>query len=205
MKRLRIATTNAGKLREFREMLAPLGFEVLGLEDVPGFAVDEDAGTFTENAVKKARALVERTGEPAVADDSGLVVEALGGAPGVQSARYAGVEGAGRDAANRHKLVAAMAALPDGERKARFLCALAYIEPGREPLVFHGTCEGAIGRVERGTGGFGYDPLFVLPSHGGRTLAELSPDEKNAVSHRGRALRALLAHFRLVRELGEAS
>ena len=189
-RRLRVATTNAHKLRELGEMLGPLGYEVLGAGE--GFEVVEDGATFADNAVKKARALAAATGEPALADDSGLEVHALGGAPGVHSARYAGESGPTRDAANRTKLLAALAGVPDGQRAARFVCALAYLEPGREPRLFRGTCEGVIGHEERGTGGFGYDALFVLPERG-RTMAELAPEEKNAVSHRGRALAAFLA------------
>jgi XTP/dITP diphosphohydrolase len=192
VKRLRVGTTNAGKLREFREMLAPLGFEVLGLEGVPGFHVDEDAPTFEGNAEKKARALSERTGEPALADDSGLMVDALAGAPGVHSARYAGVSGPDQDAKNRHKLLAALRHVTARERTARFVCALAYVEPKAPTRLFHGTLEGRIGFDERGSGGFGYDPLFEL-ADSGRTLAELSSAEKHAISHRGRALRAFLA------------
>jgi XTP/dITP diphosphohydrolase len=192
MKSLRIATQNAHKLREFREMLEPRGFVVHGVDDLPGFAVVEDGETFAANAVKKARALCELTGEAAVADDSGLVVDALHGAPGVHSARYSGVDGPEKDAANRRHLLAALSGIPDTRRTAHFACALAYLEPGGEPLVVEGRCEGAIGHVERGSGGFGYDPLFLVREHPGRTLAELSSAEKHAVSHRGRALVALL-------------
>ena len=196
MKHIRIATKNLHKLREFREMLEPLGYEVAGTSRIRGFDVVEDGATFRDNAVKKARALAELTGEPAVADDSGLVVDALGGGPGVHSARYSGVDGKHKDAANRKKLLEALASVPDEKRAARFVCALAYVVPGREPLVVEGRCEGVIGHEERGSGGFGYDPLFVVRDHGGRTMAELTPDEKNAVSHRGRALQALLIGLR---------
>ncbi len=196
MKTLRVATTNAGKLRELRQMLEPLGISVLGVDDLPGFDVEEDGATFEENAVKKARELCQRTGEPAIGDDSGLVVDALGGRPGVHSARYSGVEGAGRDAANRVKLLAELADIPDARRSARFVCALAYAEPGAEPRLFRGEVEGRIGRVERGTNGFGYDSLFIVEG-GKRTAAELEPNEKNRVSHRGRALAQLLAALRV--------
>lgn len=188
---IRIATSNSGKLREFREMLQPLGYEVHGLEGLEGFHVDEDGATFRDNAVKKAAALVAATGKAAVADDSGLVVDALGGAPGVHSARYAGVDGVERDLANRRKLLTALARVPDNLRTARFVCALCYLAPGAEPRIFEGVCEGAIGREERGEHGFGYDPIFVVP-HLGRTMAELLSGEKNAMSHRGRALAAWL-------------
>jgi XTP/dITP diphosphohydrolase len=193
VKRLRVATTNLGKLREFREMLLPLGYDVLGIDDVAPFEVVEDAPTFAGNAEKKARALLARTGEAALADDSGLEVDALDGAPGVHSARYAGVSGPGQDAANRQKLLQAMREVPAERRSARFHCALAYVDADGELTLFHGTLEGHIGTSERGTGGFGYDALFVLPD--GRTLAELPSADKHAISHRGRALRALLAHL----------
>jgi XTP/dITP diphosphohydrolase len=177
-------------------MLEPLGYKVVGTRGMKGFDVVEDGATFRENAVKKAQALADLTGEPAVADDSGLVVDALGGAPGVHSARWSGVNGPGKDAANRRKLLAELAHAPDEKRTARFVCALAYVTPGRPPLVVEGKCEGTIGREERGTGGFGYDPLFLVREHPGRTMAELAPAEKNAVSHRGRALEALIIGLR---------
>jgi XTP/dITP diphosphohydrolase len=191
VKTLRIATTNAGKLREFVEMLAPLGIAVRGVGDLPGFSVDEDGDTFEKNALKKARTLLDRTGEPALGDDSGLVVDALDGRPGIYSARYGGVEGPGKDAANRAKLVRELHGVPTAKRTARFVCVLAYCAPGAEPRFFRGECEGRIGDAERGDNGFGYDPLFVLDD--GRTVAEMPSDEKNRISHRGRALAQLLA------------
>lgn len=190
MSRLRIATTNTNKLRELRQMLGPLGYEVDGIEDL-GLDIVEDGDTFAANAIIKARTVCEITGQPAVADDSGLVVDALGGRPGVHSARYAGVQGPDRDRANRVKLAEEMARVPDGERAARFVCVIAYLEPGAEPHIFRGVLEGAIGREERGNNGFGYDPMFVIPNDG-RTAAELEADEKNAISHRGQATRALV-------------
>lgn len=192
MKPLRIGTTNAGKLREFRQILEPLGLAIRGLDDLPGFEVIEDGDTFEANAIKKVRAVVDATGEPAVADDSGLVVDALDGKPGVQSARYAGVDGPGQDAANRNKLLEALTDTPTEKRSARFVCALAYCKPNAEPIVFRGELEGLICTEERGSNGFGYDALFVVPERG-LTTAELPPDEKNAISHRGRALQKLIA------------
>ncbi len=198
--KLWVASKNLGKLREFRDMLQPLGISVHGAAELADFEVEEDGNTFLANAIKKAQALVAKTGEPAVADDSGLVVDALGGAPGVHSARYAeldqGAKASGdQDANNRKKLLGAMRAIPDGERSARFVCTLAYLEPGSEPRVFTGTLEGRIGHTERGDGGFGYDPLFVVTEgpNAGKTAAELAPQDKHAISHRGKALRALLA------------
>ena len=190
MSHLRIATTNANKLRELRQMLEPLGYQVDGIDDL-GLEIIEDGDTFAANAIIKARAVCNVTGEPAVADDSGLVVDALGGRPGVHSARYAGVQGADRDRANRVKLLEEMAPVADGERAARFVCAIAYLEPDRDPHIFRGTLEGAIGREERGNNGFGYDPVFVIPDDG-RTAAELPATEKNAISHRGQAIRAFV-------------
>ncbi len=188
---VRVATTSAHKLIEFRQILEPRGYTVLGLEGVGDFNVEEDGETFEANAIKKATALAQRTREAAMADDSGLAVDALGGAPGVCSARYAGAFGEERDAANRHKLLRELTNVEDAARTARFVCALAYVAPGATPLLVRGVCEGMIARAERGLGGFGYDSLFLVPKLG-RTMAELLPHEKHAVSHRGRALLAML-------------
>jgi len=196
--RLLFATHNRGKLRELGELVAPLGFEVLSADDARLAPVEEDAATFEGNAVKKARAAHAATGWPALADDSGLEVDALGGAPGVRSARFAGeaiathpaLRAGAQDAANNARLLHAMAAVADGQRTARFRCALAFAD-GAELIVTHGTCEGAIARAPRGAHGFGYDPLFLVAAAPGRTMAELAPDEKNRVSHRGQALRAM--------------
>jgi XTP/dITP diphosphohydrolase len=190
--RLRVGTANPGKLREFREILEPLGFSVCGIDDLEGFDVVEDGETFEANALKKGLAVVERTGERAVADDSGLMVDALGGAPGVHSARYAGVVGPGKDAANRQKLLQALGGVADDKRTARFVCALAYCAPDEPPHLFSGVLVGRIGHRERGDHGFGYDSLFEIPTYG-RTAAEVSAAQKHAVSHRGQALRELAA------------
>jgi XTP/dITP diphosphohydrolase len=192
VKPIRVGTGNPGKLREFRQILEPLGYDVRGIDDLETFEVIEDGDTFDANAIKKAQAVVDRTGEPAVADDSGLVVDALGGAPGVHSARWAGVGGDRADAANRDKLVREIAGVPEAKRSARFVCVLAYCEPGADPTLFRGEVEGRIIDDERGSGGFGYDPLFLVPERG-LTTAEMLAEEKNAISHRGRALRALVA------------
>jgi len=192
VKEIRVATANKNKMRELKQMLEPLGYSVRGTEDLADFDVVEDGDTFEANAIKKARALCEITGTATVADDSGLEVDALGKKPGVHSARYAGVVGSDRDRANRVKLIEAMRDVPDGERAGRFRCALVYLEPGCDPIVFHGTLEGEIGREERGDNGFGYDPIFIIPGDG-RTAAELPSDEKNLISHRGQAVKQLLA------------
>jgi XTP/dITP diphosphohydrolase len=194
MKRLRVATTNRGKLREFRQILSPLGYQVDGIEEL-GLDIVEDGDTFAANAIIKARAVCEATGEAAVADDSGLEVTALDGRPGVYSARYAGTPGAGRDRANREKLLVEMREVPDAAREARFVCAIAYLEPNGEPELFHGFLAGTIGRESRGDNGFGYDPVFEV-SKEGRTAAELSAEEKNAISHRGHAIRSLVEYLR---------
>lgn len=183
------ATANAGKLREAAEVLGP-GFEIvspasLGItEDIP-----ETGSTLQENSLQKARYLFERTGLPCFADDTGLEVDALGGAPGIYSARYAGP---GHDhQKNMDKLLAELNRLED--RRARFKTVVTLILADGEPRFFEGVCEGSIARQKRGTGGFGYDPVFLPDAYPGRTLAEVSEEEKNAVSHRGRAIRAMAA------------
>lgn len=199
MQRLVIATNNKGKLREFRRLLEPLGLEVVAIGDVvDGFHVDESGSTFAANAALKARAACELTGTPALADDSGLEVDALQGRPGVRSARYAG-EGA-TDVANNDLLLKQLAGVADSARTARFRCAIALAEPSGGLSMVDGTCEGVIRHSPSGTDGFGYDPLFSVPQCGGRSFAELSPSEKDRVSHRGEALRKiqdlLVARFR---------
>ncbi|MED5464785.1 MAG: RdgB/HAM1 family non-canonical purine NTP pyrophosphatase [Myxococcota bacterium] len=195
MSLIRVATGNPGKLREFREILSPLGYDVQGLEDFPGITIVEDGETFEANALIKANTIMNQTGSPAIADDSGLVVDALGGRPGVHSARYAGVDGPEQDAANRNLLLKELSGIPDPERSARFVCALAYCVPQQEPLIFRGTFEGAIGYEERGENGFGYDSIFLVQNDH-RTSAELSPKEKNAISHRGEALAQFIDYIK---------
>lgn len=202
-----VATRNRGKTAEFREAFAAYGMEVRDLNDVAGAPQVEETGTtFAENALLKAKSAAERFGLPVIADDSGLCVDALGGAPGVYSARYAG-EGA-TDADNNAKLLRELAALPadrqaalaaagepDTFGAARFVSAIALYDPaGRRALEAEGTVDGFILKAPRGTGGFGYDPLFWLPEFG-RSMAELTATEKNAISHRGRALRKLLTQL----------
>jgi XTP/dITP diphosphohydrolase len=194
MSHLVIATGNAGKVKEFQSLLAPLGVALLTPKDI-GFSgdIEESGVTFADNALIKARALAALTTHPVLADDSGLEVDALGGAPGVRSARYASPEeAAGRrqDAANRDKLLQSLKGLSD--RTARFRCTLCYLEPGAEPLFYEGVCEGEITAGERGEGGFGYDPLFI-PLGFNRTFGELPEAVKDNLSHRGRATSALLA------------
>jgi XTP/dITP diphosphohydrolase len=187
--RLLVASSNRGKAAEVAAILgegAGARLEVLTLSDFPGLALPEETGTtFLENARIKARAGAAGSGLPTIGEDSGLAVDALGGAPGVLSARYA----VGGDRARYERLLHELAGVPAGGRTARFVCAAVLALPGGGEESAEGTCEGAIALTARGAGGFGYDPVFLLPD--GRTMAELSPEEKNAISHRGRALRQL--------------
>ena len=197
LRRIVLATGNAGKLREFSALLAPAGF---AFEPQSAFGIEppeETGDTFLANALLKARYAARHSGLPAMADDSGLEVDALGGAPGVHSAYYAGkgATRAERDPANNAKLLKALEGVADERRTARFLCVLCIARPGGTILAeSRGTFDGAIGHAPRGANGFGYDPLLVLPD--GRTSAELSSDEKNARSHRGNALRLLVPKLR---------
>jgi XTP/dITP diphosphohydrolase len=187
-----MATRNPGKLVELRRMLT--GFDVVGLGDVPEFPEAPETGaTFAENALAKARDAAAATGLAAVADDSGLTVDALNGMPGVLSARWSGRHGA--DRANLDLVLAQVADVPDERRGAAFVCAAALVVPGGPETVVHGEWAGHLTRGPRGTNGFGYDPIFV-PEGETRTSAELSAAEKDAASHRARALRALLPHLR---------
>ena len=190
--RIVLATGNAGKLREMREILAPWRVDVRALSEFTREAADETGLTFVENALLKARFAARASGLPAIADDSGLEVDALRGAPGIYSARYAGP--AADDAANNALLLQQLAATPDVERTARYRCAMAFLRWPEDPapVIAQAAWEGRIGLGYRGTGGFGYDPLFLIDD-GARTAAELPPDEKNRRSHRGQALRALVA------------
>ncbi|GAB4546074.1 MAG: XTP/dITP diphosphatase [Phycisphaerales bacterium] len=203
---LLVASTNPHKLDELREILSPGGWHVLSLGDVAGgpFAEPvEDEPTFAGNARKKALHYAHATGRICLADDSGLEVDALDGAPGVYSARYAGVEGdrATRDAANNAKLLRELEGVADEARTARFVCAMCVCDPGGNVICeSRGTFEGRIGHEPVGTHGFGYDPLLILTDPDdplvGRTSAELSPEEKHARSHRGQAARAIAAKLR---------
>lgn len=191
--RVVLATHNAHKIGELRAILADLlpGVEpadVVGAGDVGAVEPVEDGLTFAANALLKARALAAFTGLPAIADDSGLAVEVLGGAPGIFSARWAG--GQASDAANVDLLLAQLADIAPGHRGAQFVCAAALVLPDGSEHVEHGFLRGTLALAPRGTNGFGYDPIFV-PEGDTRTSAELTPDEKNAISHRGAAFRAL--------------
>lgn len=187
--RLILASNNAGKLREFAEILGPIGFTLhpQGEFDVP--EADEPFATFVENALHKARHAARLTGLPALADDSGVCVNALGGAPGVYSARYAGEPKS--DANNSAKLIADLSQHAD--KSAYYYCVLVYVRHADDPqpVIADGRWDGEIVATARGANGFGYDPHFWLPALG-KTTAELTPDEKNGLSHRGQALRALV-------------
>lgn len=185
--KLVLATHNRGKVRELRELLSGTGMEVVSLAAYPGVQeVKEDGTTFEENAIKKAREVAQAVGEIALADDSGLEVDYLDGAPGVYSARFAGEQH--DDAANNRKLLQLMSGVPPEKRTARFRCVVAIATPGGKTETAEGTCEGLITTEPRGSGGFGYDPLFLVPAYS-KTFAELDAAEKNLISHRGRALR----------------
>jgi XTP/dITP diphosphohydrolase len=184
-----IATRNPGKLREIKEMLAPLGLEVLSLRDFPEIPeIREDGMTFEENAVKKAVAVARQTRRVAIADDSGLAVDALQGRPGVFSSRYAGENAT--DADRYRKLLKEMAGIPEGQREAAFICAVAVASPNRKVEVVKGECRGEIALAPKGSYGFGYDPVFYFPE-AGKTMAEFEPEVKNRISHRARALEKL--------------
>jgi XTP/dITP diphosphohydrolase len=184
--RLVLATRNDHKLRELRQLMAPIELDELPEE----VALPPETGTtFAENALRKARAAAAATGRPSIADDSGIEAAALGGAPGVWSARYAG-----EHATDEQNLAKLLEEVPEeGDNRVTYICAIAYVDPGNDHLIVHGRCSGTLTHEPRGDGGFGYDPAVVpddLPGDG-RTMAELSADEKDAISHRGRAAREL--------------
>lgn len=187
--KLVLATRNQGKLRELRELFVDLSIEVVSLDQFPAAPeVEEDGATFVENARKKALSAMQATGCFALADDSGICVEALGGAPGVHSALY---DGPHRDAAKHNeKLLQEMKAVPPGKRQAAFVCAMALAAPGGRLWEVEGRCIGEVAFEMHGESGFGYDPIFFLPDKG-KTFAELLPHEKHAVSHRGKALQKI--------------
>ncbi|APG26487.1 non-canonical purine NTP pyrophosphatase, RdgB/HAM1 family [Syntrophotalea acetylenivorans] len=190
---LMVATTNKGKLKEIRRLLADTGIQVKGLDEIPDLPeIVEDGDTFEANARKKALTVARHCGCLTLADDSGLVVEALQGEPGVYSARYAGPGASDSD--NNQKLLAAMTGLPREQREAAFHCAMALCEPSGVCHIFQGRLQGLILEEPRGGGGFGYDPLFLVPEYG-KALAELPLEIKNRISHRGEALRQTLAYL----------
>ncbi len=184
-----IATRNKGKIREIRGALKRLDLRIHALSNFSGVPeIEEDGKSFTENALKKARFYSKYFGKLTIADDSGLEVDSLNGLPGIYSARYAG-EGTSSQENNR-KLLREMQGLPISKRGARFVCILAVASPDGKEITIEGSCKGRIGFKEKGRRGFGYDPLFILPTRG-KTMAELSLEEKNKISHRGKALKKL--------------
>ena len=196
-----LATQNQGKIREFQELLADEDIEVLSLQAIPNWEdVEEDGETFADNAALKARAAVRRTGLIALADDSGLEVDALNGAPGVYSARFAGEPK--DDERNNDKLLLLLETVSEEKRRARFRCALVMVTPEGEEYLTEGTAEGLILRERRGSDGFGYDPLFYVPEFA-QTMAELTLNEKNKLSHRARAFREMIQILKALKERQE--
>lgn len=198
MKELMVATRNRGKLHEIEAVLAGVVEKVLCAADFPKLPeTNEDGATFSENALKKAREAMLFTGLPTIADDSGLVVQALDERPGVFSARFAGESA--DDVANNRKLLAEMDGTPPEQRQAAFVCVMAFVTPDGVEQIFSGRVSGRILDQERGTGGFGYDPLFLVDGFE-RTMAELTLEEKNCISHRGKALRLFRTYLDKIRK-----
>ena len=195
MQKVVLATGNAGKVRELASLLQDFGLDIVAQTELGVESAEETGLTFIENAILKARHAAAITGLPAIADDSGLAVDALGGVPGIYSARYAGEDASDRE--NLEKLLAALKDVPDSKRQAQFHCVLVYLRHAEDPtpLVFHGVWPGVITHAPAGEGGFGYDPIFYVPSEG-KTAAELTREEKSAISHRGQALKQLLEAMR---------
>lgn len=191
MKEVLIATNNLGKKKDFEALFNPLGIKVLTLNDLETpIDVEETGTTFEENAILKAETVAQLLGKTVIADDSGLEIDALAGAPGVYSARYAG--SGSTDDENIDKALQALEGAPETARTARFRCVLAIAGPNRETMVFSGQCAGIITTQRQGDNGFGYDPIFYVPTKN-RTMAELTPAEKSEISHRGAALEELKA------------
>ncbi|MGI8484355.1 MAG: RdgB/HAM1 family non-canonical purine NTP pyrophosphatase [Thermomicrobiales bacterium] len=189
--RVVLATENQGKVHELRSLISDIA-DVIDLKEFDLKLPEETGKTFAENAIAKAAFVAQASGLIAIADDSGLEVDALQGLPGVRTARYAGEHAT--DAENRTKMLSAMNDVPDADRGARFVSVVAIVQPGNVSTDDIGTCNGSIARVELGENGFGYDSIFLLPD--GRTMAELSAEEKNAISHRGEAMRAAVPRLR---------
>lgn len=189
MKQLIIATKNKGKAKDFEALFGPFGYEVLTLHDVAeDMDVEETGSTFEENALLKATALAERLQTMVIADDSGLEIDALNGRPGIYSARYAGEEKS--DEANMDKVLDELKDVEESKRTARFVCAIAVASPNFESVIVRGTCEGIIAKERKGTNGFGYDPIFFVPSEN-KMMAELTAEQKGTISHRGNAIKEL--------------
>jgi XTP/dITP diphosphohydrolase len=196
MKKIVLASGNQGKLREFSQILAQLNYEVIPQSQFNVPDVEETGLCFVENALIKARNAAKHTGLPAISDDSGIEVDALNGAPGIYSARFAGAGCTDED--NNQLLLEKLKGIPNEQRTARYHCVIVYMRHANDPmpLIFHGTWEGRILHEARGKNGFGYDPYFYVPTHNCAS-AELSPEIKNQLSHRGQALRALLSNLQV--------
>lgn len=195
MQRVVLASGNRKKLAEMQDILRPLGMEVVPQSEFDVPEAEETGLTFVENAILKARNAARHTGLPAIADDSGIAVDALNGAPGIYSARFAGVDAT--DADNNRLLMEKLADVPEARRTARYHCLIVMMQHGEDPVpvICQGSWEGRVLAEPRGDGGFGYDPYFLVPELG-QTAAELEPEHKNRISHRGRALAQLMAHLR---------
>lgn len=191
MKKIILASGNQGKLKEFQQLLNGCGFDIYPQSEFFSESVEETGLTFVENALIKARYACQKAGLPALADDSGIEVDALNGRPGIYSARYAGLQA--NDLDNNKKLLQELSAVPAEKRSARYHAVLVYMRHAEDPvpLICHASWEGFILHEEKGSGGFGYDPLFWVPTHN-CAAAELSKDEKNRISHRGKAMQVLL-------------
>jgi len=190
------ATNNSHKLEEIRAILKDKGVEIISLAEAGlNIEIEENGETFIENALIKAREVQRLTGEAAIADDSGLEVDALGGQPGVRSARYSGETGADKDKKNNEKLKEALKDIPDDKRGARFCSAIAAVYPEGREITAEGYVYGKIGYIEKGEYGFGYDPLFIVDGYG-RTMAEIDLSEKNKISHRANALKEFVKKLR---------
>jgi len=194
MKKFIVATRNKGKLQEIKEILSDFPYEVISMEEVGIFKdIEEYGSTFEENALIKANEVYNITGEIVMADDSGLEVDYLNGAPGIYSSRFAG-EGA-TDTDKNNKLLSMLEGVSFEKRAARFVCAIAVVFPGGKYFTVRGTCEGYIGLKPEGSNGFGYDPLFFMPEYG-ITTAQMESGEKNKISHRGKALRMMVSELK---------
>jgi XTP/dITP diphosphohydrolase len=194
MRKFVVATRNKGKMKEIDEILSSLPLQVISMEEAGiGKDIEETGSTFEENAMIKALEIYRLTGEIVMADDSGLAVDHLGGAPGIYSARFGG-EGA-TDEDKYNKLLGMLQNIPGEKRTARFICAIAVVINEEEKFTVRGTCEGLVGFQPQGSNGFGYDPIFYLPEFE-RTMAQLSPEEKNRISHRGRALQLMVEELK---------
>lgn len=192
--KLVLATHNQGKIRELKECLAKIGWEVVPINEISDVPEPQETGdTFEENALQKAHYYMKAVNLPVLSDDSGIIADVLGNEPGIYSARYAGVHG--NDDANNEKLIKRLAHHRDDERKGHYECVMAVVFPDGHEIVTKGTCYGIIRDTKRGTGGFGYDPLFYIPEKG-KTMAELTMEEKNEISHRGKALRAMVKELK---------